>query len=606
MTSRNPIPVLAALAALLVGCGRSADDPGAAKAPAPAKRVVAEVQGASSAGLGEVVEDFAWRDVDGEAGSLRAYAAGRPVVIVIRDRHCPVTKKYGRTVAALERRLSDRGVPFLFVAPGASDTLDEARADRDAFAFRGPYVHEPSGDLGRRLHVSSTAEVFLLDREGRLVYRGAIDDRFGVGVTHEEARRHFLVEAVEDLLAGRPVAIPATTAPGCFLDFESAPVVDDDAPEFHRDIEPILQRACQICHRPGENAPFDLVDYDDVAGRRTMVKRVLRAGSMPPWYADPKVGGPWANDLRMSAADKERLLAWLEADCPRGDPADAPPPLPVTKGWKIGEPDLLLRVPEAVEVPPEGWYNYRYVLVDTGLEEDRWISSLEVRATEPSAVHHILVFEHRPEMEAWTTLELGFLALRGFFGIYVPGCEPIQYPSDRGKLLRKGTKLLLQIHYAGNGRTVTDRPEIGIRFRDDAPRFALRCDAAYSVDINLAPGAKDVAVSGDYVFDRPARLFGFMPHMHARGVRFEMTLILPDGRLQRVLSIPEFDFNWQQAYRLVTPIDVPKGTVVRATGVYDNSSANPANPDPEAWVSFGLATEDEMLIGYFEWLALDD
>lgn len=597
------------IAVAVAACGESsapsASDPlHQAAATNSGKRIVVGTADASRHLLGEVVPDFSFRDLEGRSGSLAEFCAEGPLALVMRDRSCPVTKKYGPTTANLERRFQARGVRFLYLNLTSADSVAEARADRDAYGFTGTYVHDPSGAPGRLLGVTSTSEVFVLDQSRRMHYRGAIDDRFGVGVSQEFARRHFFSDALESVLAKTPVEVPATTAPGCFLDFSAgpaAPAVDSGAPTFHEDVEPILQRYCQNCHREGEIAPFYLQSYDDVAGRKRMIRHVLEEGSMPPWYADDGYGGPWQNDLRMGASSKQTLLDWIAAGCPKGDAAAAPAPLQRHDDWKIGKPDLVVKVPEPIEVPPEGFYDYVYRVVDTGLSEDRFIEKLELRSDNLTAVHHIVIFEYRDEMSEWTGTQRGWLALQGFYGIWFPGTEPILYTKDRGKLLKAGTRFLFQIHYNGNGETVRDTPKAGFVFAKEKPSTLLRCDAAYTVDIEIPPGCEELILHGDFDFDRPGLLYGILPHMHVRGVACQIDMIYPDGRNETVLRVSEYDFNWQQCYRFEKPIPFPKGTKFRMYGRYDNSKANPGNPDPTKHVTFGLSTYDEMLVGYFEW-----
>ncbi|MCA9320659.1 MAG: redoxin domain-containing protein, partial [Planctomycetes bacterium] len=555
-------------------------------------------EGASDHGLGEIIEDFRFKPLHGEPTRLSTWAQARPFVIVTRDLECPISKKYGPLTGRLDHEYSRQGVPFLYINPTLVDEHAAMDEDRSRYGLEGTYVPDKDMAIARLLQVTSSTEVFVFNRDRRMVFRGAIDDRHGFGITLSDARQHFLVDAIEAVLAGRNPEIGATTAPGCFLDL--TPVQASESPiAFHDTIEPIIQRKCQRCHREGGNAPFNLTSYDDFVARKGMVKYTVRNRIMPPWFADPEVGGPWIDDMRLEPAEREALLSWFDDGLPEGNPDDAPPPLEPITTWAIGTPDAIFQVNETLSLPAEGEIPYQYCLIETNFPEDKWISKVEVRSEVPEALHHILVFEYLPTMEQTSPRSLAGLALDGYFAIQSPGVEPIVYPPDRAKRLRKGGKLFFQVHYTPIGRPFEDRPKIAFTFAEKAPKYPVLCNAASSRHILIAPGAPNHAVTAEYTFSTKARILGFNPHMHARGKSFEMELLLPDGKVEPVLRVSNWDFNWQQAYRLVEPIDVEPGTRIRATAWYDNSADNPANPDPTATVLFGLRTIDEMMIGYF-------
>ncbi len=567
------------------------------------ERVAAAQEGASKEGLGELFPDLVLTDLDGRDFRWSEYADKKALLFVMRDSTCPICRKFGPALARFEKEHA-ASLKLVFVNPMAHDDLAAARGEKETYGFKGLYLRDRDQALSRRLAATSTAEVFLFDAKRKLRYRGAFDDRYGIGYALDEPRENFAADALAAVLAGREVAIPATTAPGCMLALEKLNTKEPTV-TFHGRISRLMQRYCQRCHREGENAPFELVSYDDVASRKGMIRYTVKKNLMPPWYASEEHGGPWLDDLRMPETDKKALLDWIENGCPEGDPAGAPEPLPFVEGWKIGEPDAVLSVPHKIRVPAEGDVPYRYVVVETDFPEDKWIEQIELRSDRPEVVHHILVFYHRDEHLDSNPQFLGHLALQGFFAIQSPGVEPIRYPPDRAKLLKKRQRLLFQIHYNAIGKEVWDRPRIGFKFRDGPPKYSILCNAASTKHIHIPPHAANHEVAAEFTFPVKSRIFGYVPHMHARGRAFAMDLIHLDGREERVLWVPTFDFNWQQSYRLEKPYDVPAGTRIRATGWFDNSANNPANPDPNVDVYFGLQTYDEMMIGYFEWMKLE-
>lgn len=559
--------------------------------------------GARTVGLNEVVLDFAFTDIDGVDRRLSGVAVDRPLVITMRDTSCPVCQKQRPELARVVKDYADR-VGFLFVSVVETDGVEELKADRRVLGENTIFVRDPDHRIARRLAATSTAETFLLDADRRMVFRGALDDQYGLNYTKKDAGERYLRSALDDLLAGRAVKVAATTAPGCMLDIPESTA--SAVPTFHRDISPILQRSCQRCHRPGGNSPFPLETYAQARAKRGMIRYVLKQGTMPPWHAAPGVGGPWANDMRMHDSDRAILKQWLEGGCPEGDAAEAPKPMKWPQGWTIGEPDLVLKT-RPMKIPAEGLVDYFHELIPTSFPKDRWIQRMELRSSQPEALHHILVFEFTDARKDWNINLFGRLALEEFFMIYAPGADPIVYPEDRAKKLSKGMGLMFQVHYVATGKPLEDVVELGIVFADEPPQYPVLCDAASSAAIDVGPGESGVRVPGYFQMPADGLILGFVPHMHLRGSAFEMALI-DESETTELLSVPRFDFNWQQAYRLVEPLRVRKGATIRAIGTFDNSDATNEYLTPaqaKMRVRFGPYTDDEMMIGYFEWVRLD-
>ena len=596
----------------LLGCGGKGEDSGNPHASQASNgnlgvRVAPEIGRAERSRLGEIIVDHEFLRIDGSRSKLSEYAQGQALAIFIRDTTCPIGKKQGPSIARIEAELTQQGLRVLFLNPVVSDDVAVMKSEKALFGFQGAYIDGRDRVMARDLVATSSAEVFLLDAERRLLYRGAIDDQYGLGYVNNKPKVRYLIDAVAAYSKGEKVAIPATTAPGCYIDLreEVAATTNDSktALTYHRDISPIFQKSCQNCHREGENGPYNFVTYKDAIGHKGMIHHMVETRKMPPWFASDDVGGPWRDDLRLAKEDREAILKWIDDGCVEGDPADGPEPLPFVEGWKIGEPDAVVQVSQKIRVPAEGVVQYQYPVVQTDFGEDKWLRKIELRNDHPEVLHHILVFLYTDKYQDTDPRYLGRLALQGYFAILSPGVAPIEYPGDRAKLLPKSSRLLFQIHYNAVGREVFDQPKLGFVFADGPPKHAIECSAASSQDFIIPAGAGNHPVSGEFLLPQKSRLFGWLPHMHEIGKSFAMDLIYPDGRVEPVLRVPEFDFNWQMAYRLQTPVDVPAGTRVRATGWYDNSPSNPA-AQPDAPVYFGLQTTNEMMIGYFEWMKL--
>ena len=531
------------------------------------------------AGIGRLVPDIELTDVDGKRTRL-SDCRGRPVVVCVTGRDCPVSRKYGPVLAELKEQYSGRGVAFFLVA-----------ADQPAAAA-----------LGAR----SSTDAFVLDGARTLAYRGAVDDQFGLGYALPKPRRRFLRDAIESVLSGTRPTIEATTAPGCELPTTAAAAAAAATPAsaapdltYHNRISRIVQRHCLECHRAGENGPFALTGYDQVREHLATIKRVVRRGTMPPWFAEAKVGH-WSNDRSLSEPDRADLLTWIDAGAPVGDERDAPVERTFVSGWKIGRPDAVFETPYAFQVPATGAMDYQRVMVQTHLPEDRWVSAVEIRPSNPAVVHHVLVFvvypPNHPRLGEQPRYRDG---LDGYFAGLVPGQGDVTYPPGVARFIPKDAVLVFQIHYTPNGTATEDRPRIGMVFSDGKPQHELSTRGAFNTKLRIPPGADNHAVSASHLFRFPARLLSFNPHSHVRGKAFRYEMVYPDGRAETVLDVPRYDFNWQTEYLLREPLDVPAGTRLKVTAWYDNSEKNPANPDPTATVRFGDQTWDEMMIGYF-------
>ncbi len=572
------------------GSGK-ATEPVAPKAPVNLDpKEAPKVRLASVAGVGRFVPDVVFTDLAGKSGKLSDFKGSKFTVVAFTNTTCPICKKYTPTLQRLEKEFAAKGVSFVFVNPTATDKPGD-------HGFTGRYVHDKDGKLTAALGATSTAEVFVLDSTRTVQYRGAIDDQYGLGYALEAPRTNYLVTALNELLAGKQPVVPATTAPGCELtpDMAKAPAIPLT---YHARIERIVQNNCVECHREGGVAPFRLDTYDDVVAHKGMIRKVVDRGTMPPWFAAPPAKGehsPFSNDRSLTEADKKDLLAWLAGDMKKGDAADAPLPRKYESGWMIGKPDVVFRIPRPISVKAEGTMPYQNVSVATNYDEDKWVQALEVQPTAREVVHHVLVFA-LPKNGRIGTAD-------GFFAVYVPGNNTLIYPEGYAKKLPKGSTLRFQIHYTPNGKATTDQTKIGLVFAKQAPRHEVRVAGIVNMTFSIPPGADNHKVVGTIpVIPFEARILALFPHAHLRGKAAKYELKTPDGKTRTLLDVPHYDFNWQLQYRFAEPVSIPRGSALHYTAWYDNSSKNPANPDPKKTVRWGQQTYDEMHLGYLEFV----
>jgi mono/diheme cytochrome c family protein len=433
-------------------------------------------------------------------------------------------------------------------------------------------------------------------------------------VQRPKATKHELADAIDAILAGGEVKVPHAPAAGCRLTRTRAKAAAPSV-TFTKHVAPVLQARCQECHRPGEAGPFPLLTFRDAADWADMIREVVDDGRMPPWHADPSVG-KFRNERRLTEAEKRTLLDWVDQGCPEGDPADLPSPRVFAEGWRVGKPDLVVRMNDKLDVPataPKNGVPYRYVYAGEPFREDTWVKAAEARPDARAVVHHILVFAvpPNPRLPADAPAEqlLG-ASFRGddpdgfgqnLLAAYVPGDQPLVLPAGTAKKIAKGSRLVFEMHYTPDGKAREDRSSVGLVLAKGPPEHEVKTRAIANTDFTLVPLAGDQRVKSSTTFTRPTVLLSLSPHMHLRGKAFEYAAVPPGGEAERLLSVPKYDFNWQTPYVLAEPRRLPKGTRIDCVGRFDNSARNASNPNPWAVVRWGEQTWDEMMIGFVEY-----
>lgn len=245
---------------------------------------------------------------------------------------------------------------------------------------------------------------------------------------------------------------------------------------------------------------------------------------------------------------------------------------------------------------------YQFLTVTTSFPEDRWVSAYEIMPTAREVVHHVIVKVHDRGVAARDAGE----GTEGYWAAYVPGNASRELPVGYAKKLPAGATISFQIHYTPNGKAVKDQMRMGVKFAKEPPQYAVHVAAVPKVTINIPPGAADHVETTTQRVPADMVVSAFMAHMHVRGKAFKYELVHADGRQETLLDIPHYDFNWQLRYELAEPRRLPAGSSIKITAVYDNSTGNPANPDPSATVRWGQQTFNEMMIGYVEFYTAAD
>ncbi len=546
--------------------------------------------------IGRTVANFTLSDFRSKTCSLSDWQESKLIVVAFIGTECPLVQLYAQRLQQLADSYPTEQVVVVGIDSNQQDSLAEMEHFARTHNLRFPLLKDPGNRVADLFGAQRTPEVFVLDAQRVIRYRGRIDDQYTYETQRVRHDQEYLREAVAELLANKPVSTAETEVVGCHI---GRVFVDtkDDGVTYNNQISRILGNRCVECHRAGEIAPFALESYDEVVGWAEMIQEVVRDQRMPPWHASPDHGS-FANDRRLSQEEKGLIDKWVEDGAPEGDPNSLPPPGTYVSGWQLPrEPDLLIRMrQQPYDVPPEGQVDYQYFVVDPGLTEDKWVSAAQCLPGNRRVVHHILVFAQPPGSKAISGEEGGFLAA------YVPGLIAQPYPPGMAKRLRAGSKLIFQVHYTPVGTSQQDVSSLGLLFADHNDlHHEVRTVAAVKKKLEIPPGEPShrvEATSRSAPID--VLLLTMMPHMHLRGKSFLYETRFPDGTTETLLDVPNYDFNWQTAYRLTQPKFLPAGTTVHCVAHFDNSDQNLANPDPTATVKWGDQTTDEMMIGYFD------
>lgn len=508
-------------------------------------------------------------------------------VVVFLGAECPLSRLYATRLNEWQDKYP--AAHILAIDANQHDTYAEVQAFTKEFDLHVPFVKD-SGQAAE-LGATRNPEAFIL-AAGKVCYRGRIDDRYKPGRPHRaEPSRLDLEIALQEVLAGKPVSVPKTETVGCFIDLAEPAAAGAVA---YPQVAAILHRRCASCHRPGEAAPFALLTYADAAGWAATIREVIEEGRMPPWSAE---GGPFANDPSLTAGEKRLLLAWIEAGAPEGDPAAAPEPPTFKTGWQT-DPDVILMMPGPFKIPAEGVIDYQEFVIDPGFRRDTYVQAVEIRPGNRAVVHHVNAFL-RPKGAPDRSFYLSGLK-DWYLGVYIPGNEPTTFGPGIGKLVPAGWTIVLQVHYVPVGKPQLDQTQIGlttIPAEQVTHVAATRMLAVY--DFRIAPNSL-ATLTQEERLEEDFMLAAVYPHMHLRGKSMRFDVEYPDGRLETVLDVKRYDFNWQHRYELAKPKRLPKGSVIRCTAVYDNTADNPFNPDPSAEVLDGEQTNDEMFRGAWD------
>ncbi len=387
---------------------------------------------------------------------------------------------------------------------------------------------------------------------------------------------------------------------------------------FSGQVWPILERRCVGCHQSGEIGPMPLTSYSEVRPWAQSIRESVLTRKMPPWHATGETAHDFRNDRSLAQTDIDTIAKWVATGVREGAPIKPFIPVAHEGGWKLGKPDLIIRVP-GFAVSASGQLSYQYLITGGLFPKDVWLRAAEWRIDQRRVVHHINAYVRGPESSYLTGYPKGrivpatvadranrrdgeriFDRRQQLVG-WEPGYQPMPWADDGAKQVAAGSDVVFEMHYSPNGKAVTDYSELALYFASATPKERiLAIDTLRDLDLSIPPGERDYTSRASMTLAVPVKLVSVQPHMHYRGKSMFVKAIYPDGHAETLISVPKYDFNWQTTYALKQPKLLPAGTKLESEAHFDNSIGNPFNPDPAALLHWGDQTIDEMHIAFLE------
>lgn len=541
---------------------------------APATDVATSVE-APLAATAARVDNFRLVTADGYARELYRYKDAPAIVLVMGG--AGDMAKVGPELAKIEAAYKAKGVEIFVVNSNPKDTREAMLADAAKYGFTSPILQDDLQLVGGQIGATKVGQSFVVEPKSmKIAYTGPLS-----------------TDAIDAVLAGKAPAVASAPVSGTVIDFpDRSPARKAEFAKisYSSTIAPLIEEKCIACHQEGGIAPFGFDGYEKVKTFAPMIREAVRTDRMPPWDPDPHVA-KFADDKSLSGEQIKTLINWIEAGAPRGDGDDRLAQVKhVAPDWPLGKPDLIVDIPKFT-VPATGYVDYQYPTVPNPLKEGKWLKAATAKVSQRQAVHHIL-----SGVIAEGETQKGMQNWGGGVGGYTVGMESVVAPKGIGSWVPAGGEFAYQMHYTPFGKEAVSAEQIGLYFYKDneKPELIMREMPLVNQFIKIPandPAHKETAY---FNFPKDAILHTVVVHAHYRGTYSKLEILYPTGKRETILNVPFYDFNWQRQYEFAKPIDIPAGSKVIATYIYDNSKRNPANPDPSKEIVWGDQSFEEM------------
>jgi peroxiredoxin len=574
---------------------------------ASASVALAATAGANTPQAGPtVVGDFGLIDHYGAQQQLTRLGNNKAVVIISQANSCQENVNQLPKYKLLRTLWEKQGVKFLMLNASGQDSFDSIRRAASVYNIDFPIMVDETQLVAESLKVAKAGEVLVVNPATmRLLYRGPLDRASqggddGDGAA-QAAPKQPLAGVLAKAVAGEDIkeTVSVDVKGGCAYDFPVRAKHASAAPDYVKDVAPILKEKCTACHVTGGIAPFAMNSYNVVRGFAPMIREVLLTKRMPPAQVDPHVSH-FDNANYMSTQQLQTLVHWIDAGAPRGDAKKDPMTdlKPIKDEWQLGKPDLIVEVP-AFEVPATGVIDYFNHVIDLPFKEDMYVRAVQFIPGDTRVLHHLLSYMSSPNFDR--TKPVSEENVRDFLEGYAPGkTDATVFPEGTGVFIPKGNVLVMQMHYTTMGKAVVDKTRVGLYFHKTPPKNKY---LTYPIShggqaLQIPAGENEYKMSGQYAVKEDMMLYALRPHMHYRGRAFRFTVVYPDQTRETLMNVPNYNFAWQPTYRLSQPKLIPAGSRIFTDGIFDNSKFNAYNPDPTVMAKGGPQSWEEMFIGY--------
>ena len=520
---------------------------------------------------GDIVDNFRLTDHKGKTHEFYYLSDMKAVVLMTQGNSCAASTAAAKKLEDLREKYGSQDVAFLLLNPNLTDSREAIVSTTARAGISAPVLIDETQLISEALGVTRNGEALVVNPRGwKIAYHGDVSGVAG---------------AIDALSAGTEVSKTTTPVTGCPIAMPERDRKSAHAQiSYAKTVAPLLEEKCVACHREGGIGPWQMSSYEMVRGFAPMIREVVRTQRMPPWHADPHYS-TFSNDRGLTNEQAKTLVHWIEAGSPRGAGDD---PLKAQRKdwpeWPLGKPDLIIETP-AFTTPATGVIPYQMVQVKNPLDHDVWVRAIDYLPGQRAVLHHVIASAGGERRGATSLYN------------YVPGAEPLEIPPENGILLKAGTTIHFQMHYTPNGQELTDVTKFGLYFMKEPPKHSYRSMIFAQPKLKIPANTKEHTETAVNTFKEDAVIYSLHPHAHFRGKAASFVAKYPDGREEILLNVPNYDFNWQSTYDLVKPLPVPAGTQIVYTQVFDNSSQNKANPDPNRTVTWGEQTWDEMVFG---------
>jgi mono/diheme cytochrome c family protein len=535
------------------------------------------------------IDNFRLISAEGRAHEIGRLKDAAAIVVVMHAAGSPDTAKIAGPLEALKAEWAPKGVEFLMVNSNPHDTRDMILADAAKNHITVPVLQDDLQLVGGQIGASRVGQTFVIEpKTMKIAYSGPLS-----------------AEPIAAVVAGQPVAVASVPVEAQSIAFPGRTPEAKAAfakISYSKTIAPLLEEKCVACHQEGGIAPFAFDNYERVKQFSGMIREAVRTDRMPPWDPDPHVA-TFKDDKSLSGDQIKTLVAWVEAGAPRGEGEDTLAKVRhVAPEWPLGKPDLIVDIPKYT-IPATGYVDYQYPTTPNPLTEGRWLKAATAKVSQRQGVHHILSGVI-PE----GATEKGMQAWGGAVGGYTVGMESTVAPNGIGSWVPAGGQFAYQMHYTPFGKEAVSAEQIGLYFypEGEMPDLIMREMPLVDQFIEIPANDGNHVETAYFLFPKDAILHTAVVHAHYRGTYSKLELMTPDGKRETILNVPFYDFNWQRMYEFAKPIDIPAGSKLIATYIYDNSKRNPANPNPNETIVWGDQSFEEMFYTSLRYLWKDE